>query len=132
MRTATNEILAFAELERFANQKLLHYSSGMASRLAYAVAFRAVREILLLDEIFAVGDAGFRAKCDERFQELQREGHTMVIVSHDTGAIQRFCDRAILLEAGRIMLEGTPETVCAAYLSVLRDAQPAATFELVC
>src|SRR4029077_20206593 len=62
-----DRILAFAELERFANLKLKHYSSGMASRLAYAVAFEAVREVLILDEIFAVGDAGFRARCEERY-----------------------------------------------------------------
>ena len=63
-----DEILAFAELERFANLKLQHYSSGMASRLAYSVAFKAVREVLVLDEIFSVGDAGFKARCEERYR----------------------------------------------------------------
>ena len=65
-----DEILAFAELERFANLELRHYSSGMAARLAYAVAFRAVREVLILDEIFAVGDAGFKERCEARYREL--------------------------------------------------------------
>ena len=75
-----DEILAFAELERFANLKLKHYSSGMASRLGYAVAFEAVREVLVLDEIFAVGDAGFKARCEARYRELHAAGHTVVLV----------------------------------------------------
>ena len=73
-----DEILAFAELERFANLELKHYSSGMASRLAYAVAFQAVREVLVLDEIFAVGDAGFRQRCEDRYRELRAAGHTVL------------------------------------------------------
>ncbi len=78
IRRSLDEILAFAELERFANLKLKHYSSGMSSRLAYSVAFRAVREVLVLDEIFSVGDAGFKARCEERFRELHALGHTIV------------------------------------------------------
>ena len=85
----SRHILAFAELERFAKLPLKHYSSGMASRLAYAVAFRAVREVLVLDEIFAVGDAGFRAKCEERYKDLRAAGHTMVLVSHEPRVIGR-------------------------------------------
>jgi len=69
IRAALDEVLAFAELERFANLKLQHYSSGMAARLAYSVAFHAVREVLILDEIFAVGDAGFKARCEQRYRE---------------------------------------------------------------
>src|SRR5262249_10815329 len=80
---ATADILQFAELERFAHLKLQHYSTGMASRLAYAVAFSAVREILVLDEVFAVGDASFRAKCEQRYQDLRTRGHTLLLVSHD-------------------------------------------------
>ena len=71
-----DSILAFAELERFANLKLKHYSSGMASRLGYAVAFEAVREVLVLDEIFAVGDAGFKEKCEARYRELRKQRAT--------------------------------------------------------
>jgi len=82
LRRRMDEILAFAELERFANLKLKHYSSGMASRLGYAVAFAAVRDVLVLDEIFAVGDAGFKAKCEERYRQLRTAGHTIVLVSH--------------------------------------------------
>src|SRR5262245_9152445 len=90
-----NRILAFAELERFAHLKLKHYSSGMASRLAYAVAFQAVREVLILDEIFAVGDAGFRARCEERYRALHAAGHTILLVSHTPSIIGEFCARAI-------------------------------------
>ncbi len=89
LRGATDEILAFAGLERFAQLELRHYSSGMASRLAYAVAFRAVREVLILDEIFAVGDAGFNERCQERYLELHRAGHTVLLVSHDPRTITR-------------------------------------------
>ena len=80
-------ILAFAEVERFARLKLKHYSSGMASRLAYAIAFEAVREVLVLDEIFAVGDAGFKAKCEERYRRLREAGHAVLLVSHEPRAI---------------------------------------------
>ena len=98
IRRGMDEILAFAELERFANLKLKHYSSGMASRLAYAVAFRAVREVLVLDEIFAVGDAGFQARCEERYHALRAAGHSVVMVSHDPVVIGTLCDRALLLD----------------------------------
>jgi ABC-type polysaccharide/polyol phosphate transport system ATPase subunit len=119
IRSAVDEILAFAELERFANLKLQHYSSGMASRLAYAVAFTAVREILVLDEIFAVGDAGFKARCEERYRALSAAGHTVIIVSHDTRIISTFCSRALLLERGRVVLDGCGADVAAAYLRLM-------------
>ncbi len=116
---ALDGILAFAELERFARLKLKHYSSGMASRLAYAVAFAAVREVLILDEIFAVGDAGFRARCEARYRELREAGHTVLLVSHEPRTIETFCDRALLLEGGRIALESSPADVARAYVSML-------------
>ena len=106
-----DEILAFAELERFADLKLKHYSSGMASRLAYAVAFQAVREVLVLDEIFAVGDAGFKAKCEERYRELRAAGHAVLLVSHEPRAISTFCDRAILIDRGRVVCVGNAPDV---------------------
>src|SRR6185312_7469464 len=83
IRQSLDEILAFASLERFAHLKLKHYSSGMAQRLAYAVAFKAVREVLVLDEIFAVGDAGFRVRCEQRYRSVRASGHAAIIVSHD-------------------------------------------------
>ena len=112
-------ILAFAELERFARLKLKHYSSGMASRLAYAVAFAAVREVLVLDEIFAVGDAGFRARCEERYRQLRDAGHTVLMVSHDPRTIGLFCDRALMLDGGRIVAEGSGTDVAARYVADL-------------
>ncbi len=116
---ALDGILRFAELERFARLKLKHFSSGMASRLAYAVAFAAVREVLILDEIFAVGDAGFRARCEQRYRELREAGHTVLMVSHDPRTIATFCDRALLLDGGRIIAEGTGADVSARYLASL-------------
>jgi ABC-type polysaccharide/polyol phosphate transport system ATPase subunit len=120
LKASTEEILAFAELERFANQKLQHYSSGMASRLAYSIAFRAVRDVLILDEIFAVGDAGFAAKCEIRYRELRASGCTVILVSHRPETVNDFCDRALLLEGGRVVAEGAPTFVAAEYLRLLK------------
>jgi ABC-2 type transport system ATP-binding protein len=119
IRRSMDEILAFAELERLANLKLKHYSSGMSERLGYAVAFKAVRDVLVLDEIFAVGDAGFKARCETRYRELRSKGHTAIIVSHDPRVIATFCDRALLLEEGRILLEGTSDEIADRYVSTL-------------
>jgi ABC-type polysaccharide/polyol phosphate transport system ATPase subunit len=123
LRKATPEILAFAGLERFAKLELRHYSSGMAARLAYAVAFRAVRDILILDEIFAVGDAGFKERCQERYRELHLSGRSMLLVSHEPRTIAAFCDRALLLEGGRIILEGRAAHVAEAYVDMLARAE---------
>jgi ABC-2 type transport system ATP-binding protein len=119
IRRSMDEILAFAELERFANLKLMHYSSGMAARLGYAVAFRAVREVLILDEIFAVGDAGFRARCEERYRQLRAAGHTVILVSHDPRIVSAFCDRALLLDGGRVVMDSTAGDVAGRYVSLL-------------
>jgi ABC-type polysaccharide/polyol phosphate transport system ATPase subunit len=119
VRASLDDILAFAEVERFARLPLKHYSSGMASRLAYAVAFRAVREVLVLDEIFAVGDAGFRARCERRYRELRALGHAAIIVSHDPRVISTFCDRALLLDGGHVVFEGSPREVADRYVSTL-------------
>ncbi len=121
IRASLDDILAFAEVERFARLALKHYSSGMASRLAYAVAFRAVREVLVLDEIFAVGDAGFRARCEGRYRQLHRDGHTIVLVSHDPRVVEQFCSRAVLMDAGRIVAEGTGVDIAAQYLQRTRS-----------
>jgi ABC-type polysaccharide/polyol phosphate transport system ATPase subunit len=123
IRHSVDEVLAFAEIERFAHLKLAHFSSGMASRLAYAVAFRAVREVLVLDEIFAVGDAGFRQRCEERYRQLHAGGHTMLLVSHDPRIISEFCTRALLLDHGRIVMDGPAADVAGRYLSTLTRAE---------
>jgi ABC-2 type transport system ATP-binding protein len=124
IRRSMEGILAFGELERFANLKLKHYSSGMLERLGYAVAFRAVRDVLILDEIFAVGDAGFKARCEERYRELRSLGHTVIVVSHNTRIIAEFCDRALLLDAGRIVMDGPAPEVADRYLSMLTEGRP--------
>ncbi len=114
-----NDILAFAEVQRFSHLQLKHFSSGMAARLAYSVAFHALQGVLILDEIFAVGDAGFRRRCEERFREFRQRGQAAIVVSHDPRVIGTFCDRAILLNAGRIVREGSPRDVADAYLAML-------------
>jgi ABC-type polysaccharide/polyol phosphate transport system ATPase subunit len=119
IRAGLDDILDFAELAQFARLKLKHYSSGMSSRLAYSVAFHAVRDVLILDEIFAVGDAGFRLRCEQRYRELRQSGHTVVIVSHDPRIISGYCDRALLLHGGRIVHEGGAADVANRYLASL-------------
>jgi ABC-type polysaccharide/polyol phosphate transport system ATPase subunit len=119
LRGLIDRILAFAELERFAGMQLKHFSSGMAARLAYAVAFSAVRDILILDEIFAVGDAGFRQRSEARCRELHAAGHTVVLVSHDARAVAGFCTRAILLDDGKVASVGAAPDVAAQYVSDL-------------
>ena len=121
-RASIEEILAFAGLEKFANLELKYFSSGMSARLAYAVAFTAVRDVLVLDEIFAVGDAGFKARCEERYRALSAAGHTVILVSHDPTTISTFCDRALLLEGGQIVMNDTAEDVAKTYLSVSSHA----------
>jgi ABC-type polysaccharide/polyol phosphate transport system ATPase subunit len=122
IRTSIDDILAFAELERFASLKLKHYSSGMTSRLAYAVAFRAVTGILILDEVFAVGDAAFTEKCEARFRDIRAAGHTIVLVSHDPDTVAEICGRAVLLEGGRVAVDGTGAEVGEAYTKLLTHA----------
>jgi ABC-type polysaccharide/polyol phosphate transport system ATPase subunit len=124
IRSGLDEILAFAELERFANLKLKHYSSGMMERLGYAVAFRAVREVLVLDEVLAVGDAGFKARCERRYLELRASGHTAIIVSHDPRIIATFSERALLLDGGRVVFEGGSREVADRYVSMLTATTP--------
>ena len=119
LRRRMDEILVFAELERFANLKLKHYSSGMASRLGYAVAFAAVRDVLVLDELLAVGDVGFKERCLERYRELRAAGHTFLLVSHDPAIVGACCDRAVLLDGGRILMEGAAASVADQYVSML-------------
>ena len=109
-------ILEFAGLERFVDQKLKNYSSGMLSRLAYSIAIQVPFDILLLDEALAVGDAEFQQKCFETFEEMRRQGKTVVIVSHDLGSVSAFCDRALLLNRGRMVAIGEPDAVIEAYL----------------
>lgn len=122
-RQSLDEILAFAGLERFAGMPLKHYSSGMAARLAYSVAFKAVRDVLVLDEVFAVGDQEFRARCEARYRELSAQGHTVVLVSHEPRIVSAFCTRAVLLEGGTIVKEGSGEDVVRDYAERMAAAR---------
>jgi ABC-type polysaccharide/polyol phosphate transport system ATPase subunit len=108
-------ILEFAGLERFVDQQLKNYSSGMLMRLAYSVAIQVPFDILLLDEALAVGDAEFQQKCFQTFSEMRAMGKTVVFVSHDLGLITAFCDRALLLDQGTIAAIGDPTEVAQAY-----------------
>ncbi len=106
-------IIAFAELENFADQKLKNYSSGMQVRLAFSVAIQADAQILLMDEVLAVGDARFQEKCFDVFARYKREGKTVVLVTHDISAVNLYCDRALLLDGGthRVFSSGAPMLV---------------------
>lgn len=108
-------ILEFAELERFVDQQLKNYSSGMMLRLAYSIAIQVPFDILLLDEVLAVGDEKFQQKCFETFEAMRAQGKTIVFVSHDLASIERFCDRAMYLSEGRLELIGDPSDVVDTY-----------------
>jgi ABC-type polysaccharide/polyol phosphate transport system ATPase subunit len=114
-RRRFDDIIAFAELEEFVDLKLKNYSSGMHVRLAFAVATQADAEVLLIDEVLAVGDAAFQQKCFEQFQRLKVAGCTIVFVTHDMRAVERFCDRAMLLERGQVVDVGEPHKIARAY-----------------
>lgn len=114
-----NDIWKFAELEEFQNQKLKNYSSGMQVRLAFSIAIRAKGDILLLDEVLAVGDAAFQQKCTDYFASLHGN-QTVVLVTHSMENIRRFCDRAILIEKGKITLDGDPKEVATAYENLFK------------
>lgn len=109
-------IVGFSELERFIDQKIKNYSSGMQVRLAFSVAVHANRNILLMDEVLAVGDANFQQKCLEEFNKYKKEGKTVLLVTHDTATVQRYCDRAMLLRNGLIEAIGKPEEVINKYV----------------
>lgn len=112
-----NEIVEFAELEPFMNQKLKNYSSGMQVRLAFSIAIRARGDILILDEVLAVGDAAFQEKCNNYFRSLKKD-QTVILVTHDMETVKRFCNRAILIENGKIIKDGRPKQVADAYLKL--------------
>lgn len=116
-RDVLPEIIAFSELGDFIDQPMRTYSSGMFFRLGFSVAVHVKPEILLIDEVLAVGDAEFQKKCMDHIHELRRKGVTLVLVTHDMLSLPKFCDRGILLEQGRITDEGTPQQVVHNYLA---------------
>jgi len=109
------DIIRFAELERFVYQKLKNYSSGMQVRLAFSIAVQVVFDILLLDEVFAVGDQSFQEKCFASFEGMRSEGKTIVFVSHDLEAVASFCDRALFLRNGLVEAIGPAADIVAEY-----------------
>ena len=115
------EIVAFAEIERFMDQKIRNYSSGMVARLAFAVAAQADADIFLLDEVFAVGDIGFRDKCMNVFRRLKAQGKTIILVSHGFEAIRNHSDRVILLNNGKIEAMGSPNVVISQYENLIQS-----------
>ena len=110
-----DDIWEFAELKEFQDQKLKNYSSGMQVRLAFSIAIRAQGDILLLDEVLAVGDAAFQQKCNNYFANLKDHKQTVILVTHSMENIRKFCDRAILIENGKIIKDGNPDKVASAY-----------------
>jgi ABC-type polysaccharide/polyol phosphate transport system ATPase subunit len=110
-----DEILAFSELERFVDQKVKNYSSGMLVRLAYSIAIQIPFDVLLLDEVLAVGDQAFQEKCFATFDRIKGEGKTVVFVSHALELMERFCDRVLLLQGGRVQAVGPPGEIVGLY-----------------
>ena len=109
-----DEIVDFAELRPFMDQKLKNFSSGMQVRLAFSIAIRAKGDILLLDEVLAVGDAEFQNKCNEYFASI-KGNQTVILVTHDMGNVIKYCTRALLIEDGKIVLDSNPKKVADAY-----------------
>jgi lipopolysaccharide transport system ATP-binding protein len=118
-----DEIVAFAEVEQFLDTPVKHYSSGMYVRLAFAVAAHLNPEILIVDEVLAVGDVAFQKKCLGKMNEVSRGGRTVIFVSHNMAAIENLCKRGILLERGHVTFEGTSKEAIHRYLNTLSGAQ---------
>lgn len=116
-----SNIIAFSELEEYIDNPVRTYSSGMYMRLAFSVAINVDADILLIDEILAVGDANFQAKCFNKLRELKEYGMTIVLVTHDSGAVERFCNRAIWINNGVISNEGNPANVIEHYLTYMNN-----------
>lgn len=118
-----DDIVEFAELGKFMDQKLKNYSSGMQVRLAFSVAIRAEGDILVLDEVLAVGDAAFQKKCFDYFRSLKKNKKTVVFVSHDMGAVQEYCDRAVMIEKNKLIAEGSSEDIARMYKKMFLSEQ---------
>jgi ABC-2 type transport system ATP-binding protein len=119
-----DEVVSFAELEEFMDQKLKNYSSGMQVRLAFSMAIQAKADILLVDEVLAVGDADFQRKCFDYFRSLKKQNTTVVFVSHDMNAVREFCDRAVLINGGKVVSEGASTKVSNEYTKLFINNHP--------
>lgn len=111
------KIVTFSELEEFIDMKLKNYSSGMQVRLAFSLAINVEADILLMDEVLAVGDTNFQSKCLAEFNKYREQGKTVILVTHDVAVVQRYCDRAMLLRNGKIARIGEAEEVCTEYMN---------------
>jgi ABC-2 type transport system ATP-binding protein len=118
-----DSIVSFAELKRFMDQKLKNYSSGMLVRLAFSIAIRSKTDILLIDEVLAVGDLAFQEKCYKVFEDIKASGRTVVFISHDGSAIERFCDRVAIIEGGKLVSVGEPKEMVLEYGALVADEQ---------
>ncbi|NTW61164.1 ABC transporter ATP-binding protein [Candidatus Saccharibacteria bacterium] len=121
MEAMYDEIVEFAELGKFMDQKLKNYSSGMQVRLAFSIAIKANSDILIFDEVLAVGDAAFQQKCFDVFAELKKKGATIILVTHDMSSVLRFCDKAIIVDKGSVTGIGDPYTISDMYLELNYD-----------
>jgi ABC-type polysaccharide/polyol phosphate transport system ATPase subunit len=112
-----DEIVEFAELQEFIDAPVKNYSSGMYMRLGFAVAIHVDPDVLLVDEVLAVGDEGFTHKCLDKFAEFKRRGKTILLVTHSLGLVEKFCDEALWMDGGRMKIQGDPKRVVGAYIT---------------
>ena len=119
-----DEIVAFSEIERFIDTPVKRYSSGMYVRLAFAVAAHMETEVLLADEVLAVGDARFQSKCLSKMEDMGRQGRTVIFVSHNVSAVTRLCNRAILLDQGRVVDDGPSQKIAGQYMTPFPGKAP--------
>ena len=124
IRRRLDDIVAFSGMERFIDNPVKTYSSGMYMRLGFAIAVNVDPDVLLVDEVLAVGDADFAQKCYERINRFRTEGKTILLVSHDLAAVRRFCDRTLWIDRGTICADGNANEVTARYLADVEDRQP--------
>lgn len=122
VRAIYDDIVEFAELKDFMDQKLKNYSSGMQVRLAFSVATRVSADILLVDEVLAVGDVSFQRKCYDYFSSLKRSGKTVIFISHDMDAVRQYCDRAMLVNEGEIVAIGSADKMAEAYTKLFSQS----------
>jgi ABC-2 type transport system ATP-binding protein len=124
IRRKFDEIVAFAELEKFIDVPVKYYSSGMYARLGFSVAIAVDPDVLIIDEVLAVGDIGFKAKCMEKIAEIQRSGVTVILVSHALGDVERVCNRAMWIDHGQMMAYGAAKDVAGQYTRRYGVASP--------
>ena len=124
IRDCFDDVTAFAEIGDFIDTPVKRYSSGIYMRLGFAVAVHSNPDILLVDEVLAVGDVGFRKKCLDKMQEFQTKGVTIVLVSHELDMVQQFCQRVLLLHDGQVVAEGEPEAAVKRYKELMAQTEP--------